>query len=75
MSKAPGVLGEIGKSVNEYAAARESAQTIVASQVKNLNRELTAWRYLETVMQVNPPTSDEEAALWDLVCRARRERY
>lgn len=63
MNKAidPGAL--VGLSVNQYAASRESAQAIVANQVTTLGRELAAWQYLQTVMEVNPPTKDQEEAL------------
>jgi hypothetical protein len=74
INKAAGALGQLGISAGQYLAARESAQTIVKNQVRDLSRELAAWNYLETVMTVNPPTKDEEEALWSLITRARRER-
>ena len=36
---------------------------------------LAAWRWLDAAMHCHAPSKDEEAALWDLLCRARRERY
>lgn len=64
-----------GLSAGQYAAARESAQTIVKNQLRSHEREAAAWRWLDAALEVKKPTEEEEAALWDLLCRARRERY
>jgi hypothetical protein len=62
-------------SAGEYAAARESAQTIAKSQTQLYEKEARAWRWIDAAMVAHPPTTEEEAALWDLLCRARRERF
>lgn len=54
---------------------REKAQTIAASEFKRLNDRALAWGYLSTVMDQLPPSDVQEAALWDLLCSVRRERY
>lgn len=60
----------------QYAASRESAQTIAKNQMKLHEREASAWRWLDAAMEVHKPTTEEEAALWDVLGRARREtRY
>jgi hypothetical protein len=64
-----------GLSASQYAAARESAQTIVASMVDRHSQELAGWAWLKTAMEKHPPSKHEETALWDIVTRARRERY
>jgi hypothetical protein len=56
-------------------AQRENAQTIVANMVKQHERELAAWNYLQLVMAKEPPDATEEAALWELLGRARHGRY
>lgn len=80
MNKAEGLisnqqqaLGNI--SASQYAATRESAQSIVDGMKKLHQREFAAWSWLARAMDETPPNKDEEAALWELVCRARRERY
>jgi hypothetical protein len=60
---------------NQYAAARESAQTIARNQLKTHEGEAAAWRWLDAAMEVHKPSADEEAGLWNLLCRARRERF
>lgn len=55
--------------------AREKAQTIVESMVSLHSRELAGWQWLKIAMEAVPPNVGEEAALWEIVCRARRERY
>lgn len=65
----------IGPSASEYAAAREKAQTIVSNLVREHERELAGWNYLQLVMAKEPPNSAEEAALHVIFSRARRERY
>lgn len=62
-------------SASEYAACRESAGTIVANELKKHEREATAWRWLNAAIAACPMTKEEEAALWDVLCRARRERF
>lgn len=59
----------------QYAAARESAQTIARSQLKSHEKEAAAWRWLDAAMGIHKPSEEEEAALFDLLIRARRERY
>jgi hypothetical protein len=54
---------------------REKAETIVENQMKLYQREFAAWSWLRRAMTSLPPNTDEEAALWELLCRARRERY
>ena len=55
---------------------REKAQTIVARQVETHQRELAGWNYLQLAMAKEPPDAAEEAALWEILSRARREtRY
>lgn len=56
---------------NQYAAAREKAQTIVDNMAKTHERELAGWNYLRRVMKDVPPSDEEEVALWELVCRMR----
>lgn len=72
---AQGLLAGIGNQSMGMMAARESTQTIVDNMIKQHSRELSGWSWLKTAMEKVPPSSDEETALWDLVCRARRERY
>lgn len=62
-------------SAEQYAAARESAQTIVKGQLQVHERAAAAWRWLDAAMEIHKPTTEEESALWDLLSRARRERY
>jgi hypothetical protein len=62
-------------SADQYAACRESAQTITRNELKKHEREAAAWRWIDAAMEAHKPTEEEEAALWDLLCRARRERY
>jgi hypothetical protein len=57
------------------AATRERSQTIAENQMKLYQREFEAWSWLRRAMDSLPPNVDEEAALWELLCRARRERY
>jgi hypothetical protein len=64
-----------GLSAQQYAAARESAQTIVENMMKLHQKEFAAWSWLRRAMEQLPPNKEEEAALWDVVGRARRERY
>jgi hypothetical protein len=54
---------------------REKAQTIVSGLVKQHERELAGWNYLQLVMAQTPPNESEEASLHEIFCRARRERY
>lgn len=54
---------------------REKTQTIVNLMVNRHESQLAAWRYLQTVLEVNPPTEPEEAALWELVSSMRHQRY
>lgn len=54
---------------------REKAQTIVADMVKRHERELAGWNWLQLAMAKEPPDVAEEAALWEILGRARRERY
>lgn len=72
-----GVLGQINKTLtaDQYACARESAQTIARNEMQKHEKEAAAWRWLDAAMHCHAPTKDEESALWDLLCRARRERY
>lgn len=77
VSMAGAVLG-IGPSnptlsASQYAACREKAQTIVGTELQRHEREAAAWRWLGIAMETCKPTETEEAALWDLLCRARRE--
>jgi hypothetical protein len=62
-------------SAHPCAAAREKAQTIAENQVKLYQREFAAWSWLRRAMDQLPLNTEEEAALWELLCRARRERY
>jgi len=77
VSMAGAVLGigpsNSSMSASQYAACRENSQTIVANELKRHEREAAAWRWLTVAMETCKPTADEEAALWDLLCRARRE--
>lgn len=74
-----GVIGQLNSAkdigANQYAACRESAATIVANELKKHEREAAAWRWIDAAMVTHPPSDTEEAALWDLLCRARRERF
>lgn len=74
-----GALGQINVakalSAEQYAGARESAQTIARNEMHKHEKEAAAWRWLDAAMVAHAPTKEEEAALWDLFCRARRERY
>lgn len=73
------VLGqvEIAKALcaQQYAGARESAQTIVRNELQKHEKEAAAWRWLDAAMVAHGPTTEEEAALFDLLCRVRRERF
>lgn len=55
--------------------SREKAQTIIADMVKKHESELAAWNYLQLVTSEHPPDAVEEAALWEMLGRIRRERY
>lgn len=70
-------LGNVDPGINslQYAAARESAQTIARNQLKEHEKSAAAWRWLDAAMEVKKPSTEEEAALYDLLCRCRRERY
>lgn len=67
--------GAQGLSASQYAAQREPAKTIAENQMKLYQREFAAWSWLRRAMDQLAPTVAEEAALWELFCRARRERY
>jgi len=55
--------------------ARESAQSIVAAELKRHNDKAIAWAWLQQALENCPPQPREEAALWDLLSRARGDRY
>jgi hypothetical protein len=61
--------------VGRCAGSREKAQTIVSGLVKNHERELAGWNYLQLVMAKTPPDTLEEIALYEILTRARRDRY
>lgn len=67
-------LGGFNKA-QSIDACRENAQAIARSQLKAHEQEAAAWRWLDNAMTTTPMTLEEEAALWNLLCRARRERY
>jgi hypothetical protein len=62
-------------SASQYDACRENAQAIVKGQLKKHEGEAAAWRWLDAAMVAHPMTTEEEAGLWDLLSRARRERF
>jgi hypothetical protein len=68
-------LTNAGLTASQYAACRESAQTIIRNELQRHEREAAAWRWLDAAMEVHKPSAEEEAALWDVLCRARRERF
>lgn len=70
-----GAIGQAGLGAQQYAAARESAQTIARNEMQKHEKEAAAWRWLDAAMVTHAPTKEEEAALWDVFCRARRERF
>jgi hypothetical protein len=72
-----GQQAEVAKALTaqQYAGARESAQSIVRSEMNKHEKEAAAWRWLDAAMVAHSPTKEEEVALWDLFCRARRERF
>jgi hypothetical protein len=55
--------------------ALESAAAIARSQVELHSRELAGWSYIARVLKELPPDVEEEAALWNMLGRSRRERY
>jgi hypothetical protein len=71
MAMAQGLVGASSLS----GCGRDRVQTIVANMVKQHERELAAWNYLQLAMGKIPPDEAEEEALWELLGRARRERY
>jgi hypothetical protein len=66
---------KIIQNADQYAALREPAAAIARSQVELHSRELAGWHYIERAMKEVPPDGDEEEAVWNLLSRARRERY
>jgi hypothetical protein len=71
--------GQVGMatslSASQYDACRENAQAVVENQLKKHQGEAAAWRWLSAAMVVHPMSLEEEAGLWELLNRARRERY
>jgi hypothetical protein len=63
------------QSADQYQAQREPAAAIARSQVELHSRELAGWSYIARVLKELPPDVEEEAALWNMLGRSRRERY
>jgi hypothetical protein len=74
-NKIIGVGMASAQSADQYAAQREAASVIARSQVELHSRELAGWSYIARVLKELPPDVEEEAALWNMLGRSRRERY
>ena len=59
--------------LNYAGPARDKAQTVVNDLVTLHERELAGWNWLQLAMAKEPPDAQEEAALYEILSRARRE--
>lgn len=64
----------LGKNLDSIAC-REHSKTIIKSELEKHQREAAAWQWLSNAIKAVEPNEIEESGLWDLLNRARRERF